>query len=29
MIDDISIRYLDTFTDKNLTNPVLVGVCPV
>ena len=28
MIDDISIRYLDTFTDKNLTNPVLIGGLP-
>ena len=28
MIDDISIRYEDTFTDKNLTNPVLIGGLP-
>jgi len=28
MIDDISIRYLDTFTDKNLTEPVLIGGLP-
>jgi len=28
MIDDISIRYLDSFTDKNLTSPVLVGGLP-
>ena len=28
MIDDISIRYLDSFTDKNLTDPILVSGLP-
>jgi len=28
MIDDITIRYLETFTDKSLSDPILVGGLP-